>query len=96
MLGAPNLTGWKELSGVITLKLVSLAEMKAGQSGKVRSINGGQGMVTRLQALGLHPGKKITKLSTVFQRGPVVVDVNRSRIALGYGRACRIFVEIDS
>jgi len=79
---------------VFALKLVSLAEMKAGQTGIVRTINGGQGMVARLQALGLHPGKKITKLNTVFQKGPVVVEINRSRIALGYGRACRIFMEI--
>ncbi len=95
MLGAPNIIGWKERSEVIILKLVSLVEMKTGQSGTVRTINGGQGMVARLQALGLHPGKKVTKLSTVFHKGPVVVDINRSRIALGYGRACRIFVEID-
>ncbi len=80
---------------MIALKLVSLAEMKAGQAGIIRTISGGQGMVARLQALGLHPGKKITKLSTVFQKGPVVVDVNRSRIALGYGRACRIFVQVN-
>ena len=79
---------------MIALKLVSLAEMKAGQTGIVRTINGGQGMVTRLQALGLHPGKKVTKLSAVFQKGPVVMEIDRSRIALGYGRACRIFVEI--
>lgn len=77
------------------MKLVSLTEMKAGQAGIVRTIHGGQGMVARLQALGLHPGKKITKLGTVFQKGPVVVDINRSRLALGYGRACRIFVETD-
>ncbi len=77
------------------MKMVSLVEMKAGQAGIVRTINGGQGMVARLQALGLHPGKKVTKLGAVFQKGPVVVGINRSRIALGYGRACRIFVEID-
>ncbi len=76
------------------MKIASLAEMKVGQSGIVRTIHGGQGMVARLQALGLVPGKKVKKLGTVFQKGPVVVDINRSRIALGYGRACRIFVEI--
>ncbi|MGI5822753.1 MAG: FeoA family protein [Dethiobacteria bacterium] len=85
----------EKYSEVIAMKLVSLAEMKAGQAGIVRAINGGQGMVARLQALGLHPGKKITKLNAVFQKGPVVVDINRSRIALGYGRARRIFVETE-
>ncbi len=75
------------------LKVVSLVEMKTGQSGRIRQIYGGRGMVARLQALGLYPGKKITKLSAVL-RGPVVVEIDRSQIALGYGRANRIFVEI--
>lgn len=52
-------------------------------------------MVARLQALGLHPGKKVTKLSTFFQKGPVVVEIDRSRLAMGYGRANRIFVELE-
>lgn len=75
------------------LKVVSLVEMKTGQSGRIRQIYGGRGMVARLQALGFYPGKKITKLSAV-SRGPVVVEIDRSQIALGYGRATRIFVEI--
>lgn len=78
------------------MKTVSLAEMKEGEAGIVRAINGGPGMVARLQALGLHPGKKVKKLGTVFQKGPVVVGIDRSRLALGYGRACRIFVDVVS
>ncbi|NMB41120.1 MAG: ferrous iron transport protein A [Firmicutes bacterium] len=69
--------------------------MKTGQAGIVKTINGGPGMVARLQALGLHPGKKVTKLNSIFPKGPVVVEAGRSRIALGYGRACRVFVEIN-
>ncbi len=80
---------------VSKLKVVSLVEMKTGQSGRVKKIYGGKGMVARLQALGLHPGKKLTKLSTFFQRGPVVVEIDRSRVAMGYGRANRIMVEVE-
>ncbi|HHW73997.1 MAG TPA: ferrous iron transport protein A [Firmicutes bacterium] len=78
------------------MKTVSLAEMKTGESGRVKKIYGGRGMVARLQALGLHPGKRVTKVSTFFQKGPVVVEIDRSRVAMGYGRANRIFVEIDN
>lgn len=77
------------------MDVVTLAEMKTGQSGRVCRVQGGPGMVARLQALGLHPGKKVTKLSAVFHRGPVVVGVDHSRIALGYGRANRILVEVE-
>lgn len=76
------------------MKVVSLVEMKTGQSGRVSQIQGGQGMVARLQALGIHPGKRVTKLSAVFQRGPVVLGIDRSQVALGYGQANRVFVEI--
>lgn len=76
------------------MKVVSLVEMKTGQSGRVRQIQGGRGMVARLQALGLHPGKSVTKLSAIFNRGPVVLEIDRSQVALGYGQANRIFVEI--
>ncbi|NLA25978.1 MAG: ferrous iron transport protein A [Firmicutes bacterium] len=76
------------------MKVVSLVEMKTGQSGRVSQIQGGHGMVARLQALGIHPGKRVTKVSAVFQRGPVVLGIDRSQVALGYGQANRIFVEV--
>ncbi|HHX87662.1 MAG TPA: ferrous iron transport protein A [Firmicutes bacterium] len=68
--------------------------MEPGQTGTVKAIDGGRGMAARLQALGLYPGQKLTMLSSVFLKGPVVVEINRSQVALGYGRACRIYVEL--
>ncbi|MGB4682310.1 MAG: FeoA family protein [Dethiobacteria bacterium] len=76
------------------MKVVSLVDMKTGQSGRIRQIYGGRGMTARLQALGLFPGKRITKLSSVL-RGPVVVEIDRTRVALGHGCASRIFAEIE-
>lgn len=76
------------------MKVVSLVDMKTGQSGRIRQIYGGRGMTARLQALGLFPGKRITKLSSVL-RGPVVVEIDRTRVALGHGCASRIFAEVD-
>lgn len=75
--------------------MVSLVEMKTGQSGQIKQIYGGHGMVARLQALGIHPGKRVTKLSAVFHKGPVVLEIDRSQVALGYGQASNIFVEIE-
>ncbi len=78
------------------MNLVSLAEMEPGQTGTVKAIDGGCGMAARLQSLGLYPGQKVAKLSSVFQKGPVVIVINRSQVALGYGRACRIYVELEN
>lgn len=68
--------------------------MQAGQSGKVVEIQGGYGMVSRLSALGIRPGKRITKVSAMLMRGPVTIQVDRAQVAVGFGMANRIIVEM--
>ncbi len=75
-------------------KQVSLDRMRSGQSGLVLGIDGGHGMVIRLSTLGIIPGKKITKISSQLMRGPVMIEVDRTRVALGYGMAKRILVQL--
>ena len=67
--------------------------MKMGQSGRVVQLLGGQGMTRHLQSLGLRPGTRITKVSSMFLRGPVTVKVKNSQIAIGFGMAGKILVE---
>ena len=74
-------------------KQTTLARMRTGQGGKVIQIKGGFGMANRLSALGIRPGKRITKISNMFMRGPVTVQVDRARVAIGFGMATRIIVE---
>ncbi len=74
---------------------MSVTQLAAGQSGKVLAVTGGHGMVSRLAALGIRPGKRIVKVSSAFMRGPVVIQVDRARVAIGFGMASRILVEPD-
>jgi ferrous iron transport protein A len=74
-------------------KQVSLAQMRAGQSGMILRIEGGHGMVNRLSTLGIIPGKKITKISSMLMRGPVMIEIDRTQVALGFGMARRILVQ---
>ena len=74
---------------------VTLTQMHTGQSGMVVGIRGGHGMVNRLDALGIRPGKRIAKVSSMFMRGPVTIQVDRARVAVGFGMANRIIVELD-
>jgi len=76
------------------LKQISLVRMQAGQSGKVVEIQGGHGMVNRLSALGVRPGKRITKVGSMLMRGPVTIQVDRAQVAVGFGMASRIIVEM--
>ncbi len=72
-----------------------LTSMKNGQSGKVVAINGGMGMQGRLEALGLRINSRITKKSGFFRSGPVIVSVGNTDVAIGYGMASRITVEVE-
>ena len=74
---------------------LTLAEMRTGQTGTVVGVLGGHGLIRRLDALGIRPGKKVTKLSSTLFRGPVTLRVNNSRVAVGFGMARKIIVEAD-
>ena len=76
-------------------KQITLNKMQRGQSGRVLQIEGGHGLVNRLSALGIMPGKKITKISSMLMRGPVTIEVDRVQVAIGFGMANRIIIELD-
>jgi ferrous iron transport protein A len=75
--------------------LKDLAQMKQGESGTIVDIQGGQGLIKRLESLGIRPGVKITKLTAQFMRGPVTMRISNSRIAVGFGMAKKIVVRKD-
>ena len=75
-------------------KQIPLSRMEAGQSGIVVQIQGGRGLINRLSALGIRPGQKISKLSSMFMRGPVTIQVGNAQVAIGFGMARRITVEM--
>ena len=76
-------------------KLVTLRQMHSGQSGKVVQVQGGVGLANRLSALGVRPGKKITKVSSMLMGGPVTIQSGHTRMAIGFGMANKIIVEIE-
>jgi len=76
-------------------KLVTLRQMQSGQSGKLVQVQGGHGLVNRLNALGIRPNKRITKVSSMLMRGPVTIQLDSTQIAIGFGMASKIIVELD-
>ncbi len=74
--------------------IIDLTQIKPQEIGIVKEIQGGQGFVRKLQSMGVRPGKKITKVSSHFWRGPQTVDVGNIQIAVGFGMARRILVEV--
>ena len=76
-------------------KYTTLARMQGGQSGVVVQIQGGRGLLNRLNALGIIPGKRITKISSMLMRGPVTIEVDRVEVAIGFGMANKVIVKPD-
>jgi len=76
-------------------KKVDLNQLEEGKTGVVVDINGGHGLVRRLESLGIRVGKKVTKVSSQFLRGPVTVRIDNSQVAIGFGMARKIIVELE-
>ena len=76
-------------------KQTTLSRMEAGQSGTVVQVQGGHGLINRLSALGIRPGQRVTKVSSMFMRGPVTIQVGNAQVAIGFGMANKIMVEPD-
>ena len=74
---------------------LALSQMQAGQTGTIIQILGGRGLIRRLEAMGIRPGKKVTKINSALFRGPVTLRTNQTQLAIGFGMAKKILVEID-
>ncbi|UCD54584.1 MAG: ferrous iron transport protein A [Dehalococcoidia bacterium] len=68
--------------------------MQPRQSGIVFQIQGGHGLINRLNALGIRPGQKIIKTGSTLMRGPVTIKVGSAQVAIGFGMADKIIVEL--
>jgi ferrous iron transport protein A len=74
---------------------VDLTQLKEGVSGIVVEIDGGFGLIRRLESLGLRVGKKVTKVSSQLMRGPITIRINNSQIAVGFGMARKIILRVE-
>jgi ferrous iron transport protein A len=72
---------------------IVLSEMDEGQSGIVRELRGGRTFVSRMTGLGFTIGAEVTMVQNLH-RGPIVVMVRATRVALGRGEAMRVRVEV--
>jgi len=72
--------------------VLPLADLSAGEQAMIESLHGGRGLVNRLAVLGFIPGQKIVMVQN-FGRGPLIVTVRGTRVALGRGEARKIVVK---
>jgi len=75
---------------------ISLIRVRAGEDRRVVRIMGGYGIIRKLNLLGIKEDRNIKKVSSQPMRGPVVIEVGGSQVAIGYGMARRIIVEAEA
>lgn len=71
---------------------LSLAEMTAGEEATILAFHGERHVSSRLASLGLTPGVCVN-MTQNYGRGPLIVTVRGTRVALGRFEAARIIVE---
>lgn len=69
-----------------------LMMMQSGQKAILKDICWGAKMKQKLQSMGLTPGTPVSIISA-GKRGPVIIDVRGSRLALGRGIVSKIEVD---
>ena len=74
---------------------VDLTQLKTGETGVVKSLEGGSDFKHRIVSMGIRKGKKIIKTSAHFWKGPQTIKIGNITVAVGYGMAKKIFVEVD-
>jgi ferrous iron transport protein A len=74
------------------MNTIDVTQMRIQQTGMIARIEGGQGLIRRLDAMGVRPGVQITKMSGQLMQGPIVIRVGNTQVALGFGMARKIRV----
>jgi len=75
-------------AGMMTLESVDVR-----RQARVILIEGGHGVRSHLNTLGIHIGDWLTVVERAPFRGPVLVEVNGTRVAIGRGIANKVKVD---
>jgi len=72
---------------------MTLDQLRPRQNARILGIAAGHGLQRRLGRMGIHPGDTVSVASRGAFRGPLLIVVHGSRVALGRGVARRIEIE---
>ncbi|MCU0305455.1 MAG: ferrous iron transport protein A [Thermoanaerobaculales bacterium] len=75
--------------------MMTLDTVGVHRQARVIMIDGGHRIRSYLNTLGIHIGDWLTVVQRAPFRGPVLVEIHGSRVALGRGIATKIRVDMD-
>jgi ferrous iron transport protein A len=70
-----------------------VAALRDGETAVITEVLGGHQLQARLGNMGLRPGKRIVKLGAMPAGGPVTIECDGFRVALGRGIARHVRIE---
>ena len=76
-------------------KQILLSEIPVGEDATIKAFESGRAVNNRLASLGFTPGVQVN-MTQNYGRGPLIVTVRGTRVALGRGEAAQIIVEHGS
>jgi ferrous iron transport protein A len=79
------------VAGVTEPRGFPLAQAGDGEQVEIVAVQGGGNIHRRLSDLGLTPGKRVTVVAGQFG-GPILVAIDASRVAIGFGMALKVRV----
>lgn len=76
--------------------MIPLSELDTRKAAIVEHVEGGPGFQRRLASLGIRTGKSIRRVASEPLRGPIIVEVDGTRVAIGRGMAMKVFVVVNN
>jgi len=76
--------------------MTTLVDVDLDREATVTGLDGGMGVRTHLNTLGIHVGDAVRVVERAPFRGPVLVEVHGTRVALGRGVAKKVKVEVHA
>jgi ferrous iron transport protein A len=75
--------------------MMTLDTVNVRRQARVILIEGGHGVRSHLNTLGIHIGDWLTVVERAPFRGPLLVEVNGTRVAIGRGIANKVKVDVN-
>ena len=72
---------------------IPLSQLREGMVARIKYLTGGFGLQRKILALGIRIGKNVKIISSHRFGGPIVIELDGMRIAIGRGVANKIIVE---
>ncbi|MCW7077109.1 MAG: FeoA family protein [Candidatus Syntropharchaeales archaeon] len=71
---------------------ITLAEIQTGEVKRVKAVLGGRGIQNNIRSMGIREGKVLRVVTRQPMRGPIIVEIDGMRIAIGRGMAKKILL----